>query len=75
MFARASTVNRAAPANGFCNRSQGAPLMHGVSESMAGRAAVLQLMPSSHREEFKGLDSQRRLPGSSGNSGQPEVVV
>ena len=30
--------------------SQGAPLMHGVTESMAGRAAVLQLLPFSSRE-------------------------
>jgi len=30
--------------------SQEAPLMQGVSDSMAGRAAVLQLMPLSHRE-------------------------
>lgn len=30
--------------------SQEAPLMHGVSESMAGRAAVLQLYPLSARE-------------------------
>jgi hypothetical protein len=30
--------------------SQEAPLMHGVSESMAGRAAVLQLYPMSARE-------------------------
>jgi predicted AAA+ superfamily ATPase len=33
--------------------SQEAPLMQGVSESMAGRAAVLQLMPLSHRESSK----------------------
>lgn len=33
--------------------SQEAPLMQGVSESMAGRAAVLQLMPFSHRESPK----------------------
>jgi predicted AAA+ superfamily ATPase len=30
--------------------SQESPLMQGVSESMAGRAAVLQLLPLSHRE-------------------------
>ena len=33
--------------------SQEAPLMHGVSESMAGRAAVLQLLPLSSRETPK----------------------
>lgn len=33
--------------------SQEAPLMHGVSESMAGRAAVLQLYPFSARETPK----------------------
>ena len=33
--------------------SQDAPLMHGVSESMAGRAAVLQLLPLSSRETPK----------------------
>ena len=33
--------------------SQEAPLMQGVSESMAGRAAVLQLMPFSTRETHK----------------------
>jgi predicted AAA+ superfamily ATPase len=33
--------------------SQEAPLMRGVSESMAGRAAVLQLMPLSYRESAK----------------------
>ncbi|MBI4886035.1 MAG: ATP-binding protein [Acidobacteria bacterium] len=33
--------------------SQDAPLMHGVSESMAGRAAVLQLYPMSARETSK----------------------
>ena len=33
--------------------SQEAPLMHNVSESMAGRAAVLQLLPLSSRESHK----------------------
>jgi predicted AAA+ superfamily ATPase len=33
--------------------SQEAPLMHNVSESMAGRAAVLQLLPLSSRESPK----------------------
>lgn len=33
--------------------SQEAPLMHGVSESMAGRAAVLQLLPMSVTETTK----------------------
>jgi len=46
--------------------SQEAPLMHGVAESMAGRAAVLQLLPLSSRESPKvGL-----LRG-----GYPEVVA
>lgn len=31
--------------------SQEAPLMQGVSESMAGRAAILQLLPLSYRED------------------------
>lgn len=31
--------------------SQEAPLMHGVTESMAGRAAILQLLPMSHQED------------------------
>lgn len=35
----------------FLTGSQEAPLMSGVSESMAGRAAVLQLLPLSHRED------------------------
>ena len=33
--------------------SQEAPLMHGVSESMAGRAAIFQLFPLSYRESPK----------------------
>ena len=33
--------------------SQEAPLMHGVAESMAGRAAVFQLLPLSSRESLK----------------------
>jgi len=33
--------------------SQEAPLMHGVSESMAGRAAIFQLFPLSSRESLK----------------------
>lgn len=33
--------------------SQEAPLMHGVTESMAGRAAILQLLPLSTRETPK----------------------
>jgi uncharacterized protein len=33
--------------------SQEAPLMHGVTESMAGRAAILQLMPLSHWEDSR----------------------
>ena len=46
--------------------SQEAPLMQGVSESMAGRAAVLQLMPLSTRET-------RRVTLLGG--GYPEVVA
>lgn len=46
--------------------SQEAPLMQGVSESMAGRAAVLQLMPLSHRESSK---------VSILSGGYPEVVA
>ena len=37
----------------FLTGSQEAPLMRGVSESMAGRAAVLQLLPLSARETPK----------------------
>lgn len=37
----------------FLTGSQEAPLMQGVSESMAGRAAILQLMPLSFRESAK----------------------
>jgi predicted AAA+ superfamily ATPase len=37
----------------FLTGSQEAPLMHGVTESMAGRAAVLQLRPLSTRESQK----------------------
>ena len=33
--------------------SQESALMHGVTESMAGRAAILQLLPLSHEEYFK----------------------
>lgn len=46
--------------------SQEAPLMQGVSESMAGRAAVLQLMPLSRRESSK---------VSILSGGYPEVVA
>ena len=46
--------------------SQEAPLMQGVSESMAGRAAVLQLLPFSFRESAK----VTLLTG-----GYPEVVA
>jgi len=37
----------------FLTGSQEAPLMRGVTESMAGRAAVLQLLPFSSRESRK----------------------
>jgi uncharacterized protein len=33
--------------------SQEAPLMRGVTESMAGRAAILQLLPLSHQEDSR----------------------
>jgi uncharacterized protein len=46
--------------------SQDAPLMHGVSESMAGRAAVLQLLPLSTRESPRVSLRQ---------GGYPEVVA
>jgi predicted AAA+ superfamily ATPase len=46
--------------------SQDAPLMHGVSESMAGRAAVLQLLPLSTRESSRVSLRQ---------GGYPEVVA
>jgi predicted AAA+ superfamily ATPase len=47
-------------------RSQEAPLMQGVTESMAGRAAVLQLLPlSAHESPRVGL-----LEG-----GYPEVLA
>ncbi len=46
--------------------SQEAPLMHGVAESMAGRAAVLQLLPLSSRESTK---------VSLLHGGYPEVVA
>jgi uncharacterized protein len=37
----------------FLTGSQEAPLMQGVTESMAGRAAVFQLLPFSHEESDK----------------------
>lgn len=37
----------------FLTGSQEAPLMQGVTESMAGRAAILQLMPFSIRESSR----------------------
>lgn len=37
----------------FLTGSQEAPLMRGVTESMAGRAAVLQLLPFSRREDAR----------------------
>jgi predicted AAA+ superfamily ATPase len=46
--------------------SQEAPLMRGVTESMAGRAAVLQLLPFSHQED-------RRVSWFRG--GFPEVLA
>lgn len=46
--------------------SQDAPLMQGVSESMAGRAAVLQLLPLSTRESAR---------VSLRHGGYPEVVA
>ncbi|HUY34975.1 MAG TPA: ATP-binding protein [Pirellulales bacterium] len=50
----------------FLTGSQEAPLMHGVTESMAGRAAVLQLRPFSVRESRK---------VSLFRGGYPEVVA
>ena len=50
----------------FLTGSQEAPLMRGVTESMAGRAAVLQLQPLSLRESTK-VDVLR--------GGYPEVVA
>lgn len=50
----------------FFTGSQEAPLMHGVSESMAGRAAILQLLPFSMAE----TDRVRLLLG-----GFPEIVA
>jgi len=41
------------PGQWFLTGSQEAGLMHGVSESMAGRAAILQLLPLSARETPK----------------------
>lgn len=46
--------------------SQEAPLMRGVTESMAGRAAILQLLPLSHQED-------KRASAVSG--GFPEVLI
>jgi uncharacterized protein len=46
--------------------SQEAPLMRGVTESMAGRAAILQLMPLSRREDSR---------ASWFNGGYPEVLA
>jgi predicted AAA+ superfamily ATPase len=50
----------------FLTGSQEAPLMRGVTESMAGRAAVLELLPFSSREH-------RRVNLLSG--GYPEAVI
>jgi predicted AAA+ superfamily ATPase len=56
----------------FLTGSQEAPLMHGVSESMAGRAAILQLLPLSTRETAKvtllrgGYPEALARPGAAG---------
>ena len=50
----------------FLTGSQETPLMHGVTESMAGRAAVFQLLPFSLRESNK---------VSPARGGYPEVVA
>ena len=39
--------------NWLLTGSQEAPLMRGVTESMAGRAAILQLLPLSHQEDSR----------------------
>ncbi|HXX94938.1 MAG TPA: ATP-binding protein [Planctomycetota bacterium] len=51
-YVRAS-IDRAPSRKGdwFLSGSQEAPLMRGVTESMAGRAAVLELLPLSRRED------------------------
>lgn len=48
-------IDRAPSRNGdwLLTGSQEAPLMRGVTESMAGRAAVLQLLPLSHPEDAR----------------------
>jgi uncharacterized protein len=48
-------VDRAPSQKGrwFLTGSQEAPLMRGVTESMAGRAAVLQLLPLSYQEDSR----------------------
>ena len=50
-----SIIDRAPSRKGdwLLTGSQEAPLMHGVTESMAGRAAILQLMPLSRREDSR----------------------
>ena len=50
-----SRVDRSPKKNGqwFLTGSQEAPLMQGVSESMAGRAAIFQLLPFSQEETSK----------------------
>jgi uncharacterized protein len=50
-----SIIDRAPSRKGdwLLTGSQEAPLMRGVTESMAGRAAILQLMPLSRREDSR----------------------
>ena len=55
--------------------SQEAPLMQGVSESMAGRAAILPLLPFSLVGDESSQPSSRRLPGGAGASRGPRLVV
>ena len=55
--------------------SQESPLMQGVSESMAGRAAVLQLLPLSWRETPKVSLLARRVSRGGGASGRGAFVV
>ena len=48
----------------FLTGSQESGLMRNITESMAGRAAVLQLLPMSARETPQGRPAARRLSGS-----------
>jgi AAA domain len=54
--------------------SQEAPLMRGITESMAGRAAILQLLPFSLRDR-QSESIARRLPRSAGPSQGSQSLV